>query len=168
MTFQEIIEDVMSDIDESMNDSDVVKKVKRFINRAYRELAKREGLEKSKILQASDGKVKKPSDSFEIFEVKFENNPIQFWIEGNNIVTNVGDEEVEVRYCYLPEQLEELDDETVTNSANDEFILNFAKYLFFLTDDQESLARSYKSEYENMNLVIAPKAFNVISVYEVM
>ena len=36
MTFEEIIEDVMSDIDESMNDIDVLKKVKRFINRAYK------------------------------------------------------------------------------------------------------------------------------------
>lgn len=168
MTFEEIIEDVMNDIDEKMSDTEVVKKVKRFINRAYRELAKREELEKSKILQASEGKVKKPNDSIEVFEVKFENNPIQFWIEGNYIVTNAGDEEIEVRYRYLPESLEELDDETVTNSANDEFILNYAKWLFFLTDDQDSLARSYKSEYENMSILKAPKTYKIISVYEVM
>ena len=168
MTFEEIIEDVMNDIDEKMSDTEVVKKVKRFINRAYRELAKREELEKSKILQASEGKVKKPNDSIEVFEVKFENNPIQFWIERNYIVTNAGDEEIEVRYRYLPEALEELDDETVTNSANDEFILNYAKWLFFLTDDQDSLARSYKSEYENMSILKAPKTYEIISMYEVM
>ena len=67
MTFEKIIEDVMNDIDEKMSDTEVVKKVKRFINRAYRELAKREELEKSKILQASEGKVKKPNDSIEVF-----------------------------------------------------------------------------------------------------
>ena len=168
MTFEEIIEDVMNDIDEKMSDTEVVKKVKKFINRAYRELAKREELEKSKILQASEGKVKNTNYSIEVFDVKFENNPIQFWIEGNYIVTNAGDEEIEVRYRYLPEALEELDDETVTNSANDEFILNYAKWLFFLTDDQDSLARSYKSEYENMSILKAPKTYKIISVYEVM
>ena len=168
LTFEEIIEDVMSDIDESMNDGDVLKKVKKFINRAYKELGKREGLEKVKTLQASEGKIKKPSDCIEVFNVKFENNPIQFLIEGNYIITKAGDEEVEVSYAYLPEPLEELDDETVTNSANDEFILNYAKYLFFLTDDQDTLARTYKSEYENMHVVVAPKLNKIVSIFEVM
>lgn len=168
MTFEEIIEDVMSDIDESMSDEDVLKKIKRFINRAYKELGKREGLEKVKTLQASEGKIKKPSDCIEIFNVKFENNPIQFWIEGNYIITNVGDAEVEISYTYLPEPLEELDDETVTNSANDEFILNYAKYLFFLIDDQDTLARTYKAEYENIPIVVTHKFNKIVSVYEVM
>lgn len=168
LTFEEIIEDVMSDIDESMSDEDVLKKIKRFINRAYKELGKREGLEKVKTLQASEGKIKKPSDCIEIFNVKFENNPIQFWIEGNYIITNVGDAEVEISYTYLPEPLEELDDETVTNSANDEFILNYAKYLFFLIDDQDTLARTYKAEYENIPIVVTHKFNKIVSVYEVM
>lgn len=167
MTFEEIINDVMVDIDERLSDEEVLSKVKRYINRGYKELAKREQIEKIKTIQASEGKVKKPSDAVEVFEVKFENNPIQFWLEGNYIVTNAGDNEVDVRYCYLPEPLEDLEDETITNSSNDEFILNYAKWLFFLTEDQDTLARTYKNEYEGMQLVINSRIRKIVSLYEV-
>lgn len=168
MTFNEIITEVMIDIDERMTDDEVLNKVKRYINRGYKELAKREGLEKVKTMQASEGKIKKPSDSIEIIDVKFENNPIQFSVEGNYIVTKAGDNEVDIRYCYLPESLEDLEDETITNSANDEFILNYAKWLFFLTEDQDTLARTYKNEYESMQLVINPREHKIVDVYGVM
>ena len=58
MTYKELIEDVIVDLDEDMEDQDTIDKVKRFINRGYKELAKRENLEKTKSTYAFEGSLK--------------------------------------------------------------------------------------------------------------
>ena len=46
MTLGELLENILLDIDEDKYDTDMTNKITKFINRGYRELAKREGLSK--------------------------------------------------------------------------------------------------------------------------
>lgn len=145
MTYKELIEDVIVDLDEDMEDQDTIDKVKRFINRGYKELAKRENLEKTKSTYAFEGKFKKPADMVTLYWVKFEGKTVPFSIEGK-YVTTTAEGEVEICYSYIPEALEELEDETLTSATNDEFIINYAKWLYCMYDGNVDLAAYYKGE----------------------
>ena len=47
------------------------------------------------------------------------------------------------------ENLNNIKDETLTNPGNDEFIINYAKYLFCMSDGLEDMGAYYKAQIDN-------------------
>jgi hypothetical protein len=164
MTYKELIEDVIMDLDESMGDTSVVERVKKYINRGYKELAKREGLEKTKVTEVSDGKIKKPSDLIKLYGVRSEDGEIPCTLNGKYIEIDF-EGEVELSYSYIPEALVEMEDETLTNPGNDEFIVTYAKYLFCMSDGLEDMGAYYKAQIDNFRPVTQAKIVKVADVW---
>lgn len=154
MTFKEFYEIVMLDLDESLSDTEILDKVKGFVNRGYKELSKRERLSKVLTLNASNGKVKLPSDCYRLNFVTADNEVIGYDIEGKFIVVDY--DVVTLDYCYIPDNLELDDDEVETNSSYDEFIINYAKMLYFNSESMYQDAKVFKEECNSIR--ITPKA----------
>lgn len=166
MTFKEFIDTFIEDMDED-SDSVFIAKTKRWINRGYKELAKKEELEKIRIVEVVEGGFRKPYDSIKIKEVQYDDNPIMFKEEGNMVKVGVTGE-VKVIYAYLPEPMVDNDDTPLTNPANDEFILNHAKYLYLMTEEELDMAKIYKNENDNFKINKYAKITKIIDVYGVI
>lgn len=166
MAFKELVDIFIEDMDED-NDSVSVAKTKRWINRSYKELALREGLEKIKIVEAINGEFKKPYDCIKIKEIQCNDSPIIFNQEGNLIKVGISGE-VKVIYQYIPEPMVDNEDVPLTNPANDEFILNYAKYLYLMTEEEIDRAQIYKNAYENFKIYKPSRITKIIDVYGVM
>ena len=146
MTFNELLENILLDIDEEKSDADITNKIKKFINRGYRELAKREGLSKSKEITLTNGKAKLPYDCAKIYSCMVDGERVNFKVLGKNLFAD--DEKLTVFYNYIPDLLENDDDELETNENNVEFIIAFAKYLYYFSESLLDEAVSFKTEYE--------------------
>ncbi|MGL4910856.1 MAG: hypothetical protein ACRC3Y_00360, partial [Romboutsia sp.] len=71
----------------------------------------------------------------------------------NNGRINVDlDTNLEIEYYFKPDNLEDLQDETITNSANDDFILHYAKWLYYMSDNMYEDASVWKKEYDGMKI----------------
>ncbi len=167
MTFKEIFETVIGDIDEDINDMVLVNKIKGYVNRGYKELAKRESLEKKITTEIVDRIISVPSNTIKVYEVLSYGIPLEFSTQGKKVICN-NSGEVDVILTYIPDLMENNDDEPVTNIANEEFILSYAKWLYFLSDDQVELAKLYKQECEVFQVVTQSKNSNIIDVYGVI
>lgn len=167
MTFKEIVETIIGDIDEDIADMVLVNKIKGYVNRGYKELAKRESLEKKITTEIIDGIIKIPSNAIKVYEVLRGGVPLEFTTQGKSISCN-GSGVVDIVFSYVPDKL--INDEAIleTNIANEEFILSYAKWLYFLSDDQVELAKLYKQEYESFNIVIQSKIQSITDVYGVI
>lgn len=166
MAFKELVDIFIEDMDED-NDSVFVAKTKRWINRGYKELALREELERVRTIQAIDGVFKKPYDCIKLKEIQYNGQPIIFTTEGDRVLIGV-DGEVKVIYQYIPEPMVDNDDTPLTNPANDEFILNHAKYLYLMTEEELDRAQIYKNAYENFKIYKPSRITKIIDVYGVM
>lgn len=164
MTFQEFLDNVLEDIDEEKGDAQLEGKLKRFINRGYKELAKREGLRKVSFSSIVNGVCRIPSDCNSIYNVKMDNNFIHYRLEGRNI-TYKNDGDIEIIYSYTPEDLEDMDDTPLTNSAYNEFIISYAKYLYYMMDLQVDIAKLHKIDTEAYKIVRKCNNVRVINVY---
>lgn len=164
MTFQDIYETIFSDIDEDIADYELLKKIKNYINRAYIQLAKKEQLDKIVTLKSTNNKFRIPSNSLKVITVTNENNPIKFSIEGRYIIADY--DEIELKYAFVPDKLEYEDDETLTNESNVEFIINYAKWLYYLSDGLLDEAALFKKEYETMEII--KPLNNVVKVVDVL
>lgn len=167
MTFKRIVETVIGDIDEDITDSILVNKIKGYVNRGYKELAKREDLEKKITTEIVDGLINLPSNAIKVYGVFSNGLPLEFSTQGKKIICN-NDGEVDVILTYLPDLMENDDDEPVTNVGNEEFILSYAKWLYFLSDDQVELAKLYKEEYESFEIVTQSKIQSITDIYGVI
>ena len=167
MTFKEIVNTIIGDIDEDINDTLLVSKIKGYANRGYKELAKREYLEKTLTTELVDGMSSIPSNAIKVYEVKKDGVPLRFDIDGKKVIVD-STGEVEVVYTYIPDSMENDDDEPTTNMGNEEFILSYAKWLYFLSDDQVELAKLYKQECETFDFVIQSDIQSVTDVYGVI
>lgn len=145
MTYAEIIDSVLMDIDEDRTDKTVLEKVKSFINRAYMDLAKREGIEKTIKVTPKQGIVKLPEDFSRIFEVTYMGNLMPYTLRGKEMICNT-EKELLLTYNYRPETLINEDDELETSTINSEYIINFAKFLYFSSEQEADQARAAKSE----------------------
>lgn len=162
MTFGEILNTLFDDLFEKKSDTEVERRLKNYINRGYRELAKREKLTKLVKLKPVNGVVRKPTGCIKINCITLSDMVVDY-IENNGRINVDTDNEVEIEYYYLPDTLEDLEDETITNSANDEFILSYAKWLYFMADNMYEDSNYWKQEYSNMKLVKQPTQIRLIA-----
>lgn len=164
MTLKELIDNAINDVDEDVSDVTLRSRFKRYVNRAYKELARREGIEKSINLTPTQNVVYKPYDLIALHEVRCNGEPIVFEVTGRVIRVQT-DSEVELIYNYLPDVLESEDDETITNPANDEFIGHYAKWLYYNQEGEKENAGIERTEFEGMKLVTQTRTTNIINVY---
>lgn len=168
MTFEELINIVVEDVDEDVSDTVMLKKIRGFINRGYKVLAKKEKLEKTKTYTLTENRFKKPSDFFDIVEITDLNNErVNYLIQGSNIIIKDNVEEITLVYNYVPDNLEELEDETLTNEANIEFIIEYAKYLYYLSESLLDEAKLIKSNIDTFNFIIKTKTSSYIKILDV-
>lgn len=104
MNLGDLIDTVIEDLDEVKTNIPLRDRVKKIINRGYKELAKREGKE-------------------------------------------------------LPPNLVKDTDLLLTNEKNIEFIINYAKWLYYLADQDNESAGIFKGEYEGFK-IYSPKNFS--------
>lgn len=151
MQFKELYETIITEIDERV-DQALINKIKSYINRGYRELAKREVLEKTLTVN-SKGKFFKPDDLIKVLNVvDLEGNPVKYGYEGMYIRTDYTGK-LKLIYNYMPDNLVNDKDVPETNIANEDFIINYAKYLYNLVEEQDETAKLHKIEYEGMTLI---------------
>lgn len=165
MTFGEALNTLFDDLFEKRSDKEVERRLKNYINRGYRELAKRQKLTKIIKVTPSNGIIKKPNGCIKINTITV-NDMVIDYIENNGRINIDTDNEVEVEYYYLPEMLEDLEDETITNSANDEFILSYAKWLYFMADNMYQDSDMWKREYEALKIIKQPTQIRqILNIY---
>lgn len=151
MTFKEIYEAVIKELDEKQEEI-VLQRIKSYINRGYRELAKKERLERV-INRSVENVFTKPDDLIRIIQILDSNNrPLDYSYEGGRIRLNY-EGSVSIIYNYVPENLVFDEDLPETNPANIDYIINYAKWLYNLVEEQDEVAKIYKVEYEAMNIV---------------
>ena len=151
MNFKELADTVIRELDEKQ-DVELITRIKSYINRGYKELAKAEGLEKTSRKNVTNG-FNKPEDLIRIIQVLDSNyKPLNFSYEGQRIRLNY-EGEITIVYSYIPDPLINDDDTPETNLANEEYMINYAKWLYNLVEEQEDIAKIYKVEYQNMDIV---------------
>ena len=157
-TFNDFVIDICDDIFIKTTDTDIPV-VKRYINRAYKELAKRERIDKTVTVIASEYKFNRPTDyvkGYELYPSGVE-LPVQFWEEGSQIICGYNGE-MEFIYNYEPVELSLTTDEPVTNPSNDQFIKDMVCYLWFSRENKkEYKAEIYKRNFENMPIKVQRK-----------
>lgn len=161
MTFKEIIEEVITDLDEELTDADVVNKVKRFINRGYKNLAVKENLEKVATKYANDGKISSPADCLKVNTIMQNGTYIPFRKDGKYIYV-LTDGRCDMNYVFTPEPLEYPDDETLTNEANIEYVMNFAKWKFLASEGMTQDAQMYRNMVDTHKVVSPVKIIKTI------
>lgn len=161
MTFNEIIEEVITDLDEEITDNEVVAKVKRYINRGYKDLALKEGLEKVVNKAIVGGKISVPSDCLKVNSIIQDGTYLPFRKDGKYIYV-LGDGTCEFNYIFSPEALEGEDDETLTNEANVEYIINFAKWKFLASEGLLQDSQTYRSLVDTQKIVSPSKIVKTI------
>lgn len=147
MTYKEFIDNIIMDIDEDLSDQELRTRLKFFVNRAYKELSKRQGIYKSKELTPYNNLIKIPMDIIQIFDVLQNGEPIKYQVKGSNINVNT-DENIELLYEYMPDPMIGDSDEPVTNAANDEFIIHYSKWLYYAAEQENREASAARSEVE--------------------
>lgn len=153
MTFGEILDVLFLDCDEDITDVEMMNKFKNFINRGYRELARREQLEKVVYKEVVDGCVYLPYDCVSLTDVKDSYGYVNYSVEGKKIVIEDSEDSVvRIIYNYLPEKLEAEEDELETLDSNSEFIINYAKWLYYVNDSLMEEAAMFKNELENIQI----------------
>lgn len=164
MTLQEILENVMMDIDEDIDDYEVVNVVTKFINRAYKDLAKKEYLEKITTLTFVDGVANKPTDFYNAIGLYVDDMPVQYEIQGNNIKSDY--DSAILIYNYLPDELINLEDETVTNESNIEYLIAYAEYLYFRMEGMFEEMNIAKNDVDSFRITMPKLKFDkIIDVY---
>lgn len=157
-TFNDFIVDICDDIFIKTTDTDIPV-VKRYINRAYKELARRERIDKVATVTAVEYKFSKPADyvkGYELYPSGIE-LPVRFWEEGSYIACGYNGE-MEFIYNYEPNELSSNTDVPITNPINDQFIKDMTCYLWFSRENKkEYKAEIYKRNFENMPIKVQRK-----------
>ena len=167
MTLGELLENILLDIDEDKYDTDMTNKITKFINRGYRELAKREGLSKTKEITLTNGKAKIPYDCAKVYRCLVDNQQAPFTVLGKYIYSDYPN--LTLFYNYVPDLLEYEDEEFETNENNVEFIMLFAKYLYYFSESLTDEAAQFKTEYENYRIEKSkPIIGKIIDIYGVI
>ena len=167
MTLGELLENILLDIDEDKYDTDMTNKITKFINRGYRELAKREGLSKTKDITLNNYKAKIPYDCAKVYRCLVDNQQVPFTVLGKYIYSD--NDKVTLFYNYIPDLLEYVDDEFETNENNVEFIMLYAKHLYYFSESLTDEAAQFKTEYENYRIEKSkPIISKIIDIYGVI
>lgn len=161
-TLKDFVTNLADDLFIRTSDKDIPT-VKRYINRAYFDLCIRERIEKKIPVTAVDGRFAKPIDFIKGYELYHPNidTPIKFWEEADNIVSEYSGDLTFV-YNYQPSALTADADTPITNPANDEFILDNVKFLWYSRENKkEYKAEIHKRNYESMRIKTQKKNLKV-------
>ena len=168
MTFEELINIVVEDVDENVSDTVMLKKIRGFINRGYKVLAKKEKLEKTKTYTLTENRFKKPYDFCDIVEVTDSNRDrVNYMLQGSYIIVKEDIEEVILTYNYLPDNLEDEADETLTNEANVEFIVDYAKYLYYMSESLIDEAKMFKNNIDTFNFITKTNTARIVKIEDI-
>jgi hypothetical protein len=140
---------IYSDVDEKTpTDSIILNTIKTFVNRGYKEIAKREKEKQIKVT-AIDGKFAKPLHYKQGIQLIYGNTPIDF-DEDDTYITCDYSGDMEFIYEYDYEGLDDLIDTTepFTNKENDEAILSYAKMLYWKKEGKYDKSEVEKRDYE--------------------
>lgn len=158
-TLSALVQTAMMDVGAKANNSKISIKLTAFMNRAYKEVAKREKLEKVVTLSASDYQILKPADYYRVVRIVQNEEQLDFEEQSDYIeVEENGD--VDLYYIYIPVDLG-VDDEPLTNPGNDEAILHFAKHLYFKSQDEQDKAEAALRDYSDFNVQARRKKLQV-------
>lgn len=151
MNLLELTDTVIRELDEKQ-DNNLIERIKSYINRGYRELAKLECLEKTMTLNTK-GSFTKPDELIRVIQILDENNrPLSFSYEGTRIRVNY-EGKITVIYVYIPDTLLSNEDTPETNIGNEDYIINYAKWLYNIVEEQEDMAKIYKLECQTMKII---------------
>ncbi|MEN6317061.1 MAG: hypothetical protein ABFD25_22740 [Clostridiaceae bacterium] len=139
---------VADDVDEKTTDATVMEKIKRFINRYYKDVAKRQKYSEVKVT-AVDGLFVKPEYYKIGVQLRYKESPIDFSEDGSNISCEQSGELTFVFEMDYEALLDLTDIQTpVTFVANDEVILSGAKYNYWKSENKYNKAEIEKRDYE--------------------
>ena len=91
-------------------------------------------------------KAKIPYDCAKVYRCLVDNQQVPFTVLGKYIYSDYPN--LTLFYNYIPDLLENDDDELETNENNVEFIIAFVKYLYYFSESLLDEAVSFKTEYE--------------------
>lgn len=154
MIFKDFIQFMCDDLFINLNDSEIPK-IKRFINRGYKELAKRQKYAEYTIL-TDTGMFGKPIYCKKIVQVIKDNYPLEF-SEVSSVISVATSGTLTVIYeidiNLVPDLISD-NDTPVTDMRNDKFILDYAKELWYSKENKkEYKAEIYVRNYENYDIV---------------
>lgn len=157
-TLESIVQMICDDIYIKTSDA-VIPVIKRYVNRAYKALARRENIEKKVTVSAVDGLITKPSDYVKVIELRYNSVPLTYE-EENGKIKSAYSGDLELVYNYEPTDLVNNADVPVTDAANDEFIYDYVKYLWYSRENKkEYKAEIHKRNYETMSIKKVKKQY---------
>lgn len=157
-TLTDFTQSICDDINLKIADS-MVDIVKRYIQRAYKELCVREKIEKKVVVSAIDGIFTKPLDYVRGYELYYSSTLLPFEEVGSDIQTIICSGNLDFIYNYAPDELT-VDTEPITSYENDKFIHDYVKELWYSRENKkEYKAEIYKRNYETMKIKIQKKNY---------
>jgi hypothetical protein len=143
---------IADDVDEKTTDAAVMEKIKRYINRFYKDVAKRQKCDE-KVVTAIDGIFSKPLYFKKGVQLLYNDAPIDFQESGTNITCEKSGDLTfiyEIDYESLPDLTDGT--EPLTFEANDEIIISGAKYGYWKSEDKYNKAEIEKRDFETSHL----------------
>jgi hypothetical protein len=165
-TLLELATRMADDIDEKTTDMASMAKIKRYINRYYKDVAKRQKENEISVI-AIEGVFTKPSYCKKGVQLLYKDEknrllPIDFKEYGSIISTSKNGDLTfiyELDYEALPDLTD--DDTPETFAANDEIIMSGAKYIYWKSEDKYNKAEIEKRDYETSNIKKPVKQISV-------
>jgi hypothetical protein len=143
---------IADDVDEKTTDAVVMTKIKRYINRYYKEVAERQK-QNEVTVTALEGIFAKPTYYKKGVQLLYNDTPIEFNEIDSNISCSQSGELTfiyEMEYESLPDLMD--DQEPFTFPANDEIIISGAKYGYWKSEDKYNKAEIEKRDYETSHI----------------
>lgn len=146
-TLLDLANRVCDELDENKDDYNTITKVKKFINTIYKQVAKREGLEKYVEVSVTNYLITKPSDYFRVSKVIYVKELDYEEQEDKILVPTNGD--MTLYYYYIPDDLTD-SQEPLTNEANDDLIVSGTKFLYLQSENQYNKAEAHNRDYNTL------------------
>lgn len=147
MKFIDLVNIILVDIDS--DDYETKTKIKKFLNRAYKELVKKDKIYKQISLISDDnGYISKPSDFYKISCVLFDDKEIPYEEDKDKIRIPFKNRGVILEYAYIPNDLSD-NDELQTNELNNEWLIAYTKYLYYQSEEEFDKAEVFRRDYES-------------------
>jgi hypothetical protein len=154
-TLTDLINTICLDIDEDNTDSLVVSKLTSFVNRGYKELAKKDLIETSSDVVVTDYTIAKPSDYFKVSKILYNDLPIKWSDEESNILVDWNGN-MTLFYYRIPLDLTG-SSAPVTQQENDEVIIQYAKYLYWQSENKYDKAEAHRRDYQELLYKVKPR-----------
>ena len=149
-TLTDLVKSVCDEIGADSSNTTTSILLKKFINKAYKELAIREGIEKSISVATNNYLITKPSDFYKVSKIVYQDSILPYSEEESYIRV---DYEGDMTLHYYKTVSDMGDNDTPeTHLANDSFIIDFAKYKYHQHEEEYDKAEVAKRDYETFNI----------------